>query len=383
LNKHDKKCSNCEHVGHTKENCWNKGRGKEGQGPHQKKKTESVNAAMPSPDVDYAFLTSTLTEVASALAIPQEQRGVIVDSGASSHFCPDREKFSTFTPIHPKPIRIADGRTLHATGRGNVMIQLPNGQECSKVTLIEALYVPDLAFTLISTSRIVNAGMSVIMVKGWCEIWLPKPKKLIAKIPEIDGLYRITGTEHAMAVTPGKPKTKMPLSHLHQCMGHMSFAATKSMIAKGMVKGLEITSSPDNEFCETCVKAKITRSPFPNELKTRATKYGERIHTDVWGPAKVQSLGKKRYYVLFTDDYSHKTKVTFVRKKSAAFKALIDHVTFIQNQHDDVKIKTIRSDRGGEYMSDDAKAFLTKRGIHHECTIHHSPEQNGVAERAN
>ncbi|KAF8833827.1 hypothetical protein BDN67DRAFT_868226, partial [Paxillus ammoniavirescens] len=59
----------------------------------------------------------------------------IVDSGASSHFCPNREKFTNFTAIQPKPIRIADGHTLHATGRGNILIQLPNGQECTNVTL--------------------------------------------------------------------------------------------------------------------------------------------------------------------------------------------------------------------------------------------------------
>ncbi|KAF8834173.1 hypothetical protein BDN67DRAFT_874740, partial [Paxillus ammoniavirescens] len=82
----------------------------------------------------------------------------------------------------------------------------------------------------------------------------------------------------------------MSLTHLHQCMGHMSFAATKAMVSKGLVEGVEITSYPNNEFCETCVKAKLTHQPFPDELKKRATKYSKCIHTDIWGPAKVQSI---------------------------------------------------------------------------------------------
>ncbi|KIK78137.1 hypothetical protein PAXRUDRAFT_73310, partial [Paxillus rubicundulus Ve08.2h10] len=61
----------------------------------------------------------------------------------------------------PKPICIANGHTLHATRQGNIMIQLLNGQECTNVTLTDVLYIPDLAFTLISTSHIVNVGMSV------------------------------------------------------------------------------------------------------------------------------------------------------------------------------------------------------------------------------
>ncbi|KAF8833348.1 hypothetical protein BDN67DRAFT_875458, partial [Paxillus ammoniavirescens] len=54
----------------------------------------------------------------------------------------------------------------------------------------------------------------------------------------------------------------MSLSHLHECMGYMLFSAMRTMISKGMVDGIEITLSPENDFCETCVKAKITRRHF-------------------------------------------------------------------------------------------------------------------------
>ncbi|KIJ09318.1 hypothetical protein PAXINDRAFT_38852, partial [Paxillus involutus ATCC 200175] len=114
------RCFNCECVGHMKDNCWQKGGGKEGQGLHQKKKAKSVNTAMLSPDTDYVFLMSTLTKVTNTLVVPPERCGAIINSGALSHFCPNREKFTNFTAIHPKPIRIADSHTLHATGRGNI-----------------------------------------------------------------------------------------------------------------------------------------------------------------------------------------------------------------------------------------------------------------------
>ena len=44
------------------------------------------------------------------------------------------------------------------------------------------------------------------------------------------------------------------------------------------------------------------------------------------------------------------------------------------------KIKTLRSDNGGEYTSKD---FFKKNGIRHERTVPKTPEQNGVAERMN
>ena len=47
------------------------------------------------------------------------------------------------------------------------------------------------------------------------------------------------------------------------------------------------------------------------------------------------------------------------------------------------KITALRSDRGEEYMSKEAKKFLKKKGIHHEETVAHCSPQNGVAERMN
>ena len=108
-----------------------------------------------------------------------------------------------------------------------------------------------------------------------------------------------------------------------------------------MVEGIEIASQPDNDFCETCVKAKITHVPFPAESNTHATKYGKRIHTDVWGPARVASLRGKLYYVSFTNDFSRETMVTFVKKKSLVFAALQDHIQYVLNQHDNTKVKYI------------------------------------------
>ncbi len=49
----------------------------------------------------------------------------------------------------------------------------------------------------------------------------------------------------------------------------------------------------------------------------------------------------------------------------------------------DRRIGTLRSDNGGEYLSEEFKQYLKTKEIHHELTVPHSPEQNGVAERMN
>ena len=47
------------------------------------------------------------------------------------------------------------------------------------------------------------------------------------------------------------------------------------------------------------------------------------------------------------------------------------------------KLKTLRSDNGGEYTSKKFEDYLKSEGIRHERTIPKTPQQNGVAERLN
>ena len=47
------------------------------------------------------------------------------------------------------------------------------------------------------------------------------------------------------------------------------------------------------------------------------------------------------------------------------------------------KLFTLRTNRGGEYMSQAFNAFLFERGISHQCIVPYTPKQNGVVERKN
>jgi len=48
-----------------------------------------------------------------------------------------------------------------------------------------------------------------------------------------------------------------------------------------------------------------------------------------------------------------------------------------------VKIKALRDDKGGEYISGAFSAFCDEHGILRQHTTRNRPQQNGVAERAN
>jgi hypothetical protein len=47
------------------------------------------------------------------------------------------------------------------------------------------------------------------------------------------------------------------------------------------------------------------------------------------------------------------------------------------------KIGILRSDNGGEYLSQEFEDYLKSKGIHHELAVPNSPQKNGVAEQIN
>jgi transposase InsO family protein len=119
------------------------------------------------------------------------------------------------------------------------------------------------------------------------------------------------------------------------------------------------------------------------ETKNRACTYGERVHTDLWGPAQTASTMGCSYYISFTDDYSRETKVQFLKHKSEALTTFKQYEANITRQHPGVKLCKVHSDRGGEYLSAEFDQYLKNQGIERELTVHHSPQQNRVAEQLN
>ena len=63
-------------------------------------------------------------------------------------------------------------------------------------------------------------------------------------------------------------------------------------------------------------------------------------------------------------------------EKFKEFKALVEKEV-------EAQIKVFRSDNGGEYTSNQFQAYLKGQGIVHQTSAPHTPQQNGVAERAN
>jgi hypothetical protein len=84
-----------------------------------------------------------------------------------------------------------------------------------------------------------------------------------------------------------------------------------------MVEGM-FKCSMDFYFYENCVDGKQSRVRFPSGA-TRAGGILHQVHSDVFGPLSVPSLGKYVYYVSFIDKFSRDTWIYFLMTKSKVF----------------------------------------------------------------
>ncbi|KAL4368367.1 hypothetical protein GQ457_05G028310 [Hibiscus cannabinus] len=70
------------------------------------------------------------------------------------------------------------------------------------------------------------------------------------------------------------------------------------------------------------------------------------------------------------------------KQKSEAFGAFKNFKALVEKESG-FEIKSLRSDRGGEFTSNEFNDFCKANGIRHPLTVPRAPQQNGVAERKN
>jgi transposase InsO family protein len=122
------------------------------------------------------------------------------------------------------------------------------------------------------------------------------------------------------------------------------------------------------------------RDPFPQSTPTTTIPL-KIIVTDLHGPLPPTDEGY-RYWVTFTDIHTCYTVTYTLARKSDAFEAFQDYKALVENQTGH-KIKTLRDDKGGEYIGHKWETFMKEHSIRHEHTTTNTPQQNGIAERKN
>ena len=178
------RCYECQRYGHIQRNCperirysaeprsfeyqrpirkWNKG---------VKNEVHQIRDKWESGSDSERNAIGLVTSHALSTLECSEADSWIVDSGATCHICNDRQSFTDFHTLEkPQDVTLGDGHALSAIGTGNVNLELVLGNGKTRgCKLHNVLYVPKLAFNLLSVSKATEAGKRVLFHPTDCQI---------------------------------------------------------------------------------------------------------------------------------------------------------------------------------------------------------------------
>lgn len=161
----------------------------------------------------------------------------------------------------------------------------------------------------------------------------------------------------------------------------LTFTLKPCLKVRNMVSRMPEVRVNHDEVCQGCASGKKVKEPFPSS-RSKTNGILQLINFDLCEPMPVTSLGGYLYYIIFVRDFSAKTWTFFLKHKDQAFHMSKDFKALVENQTRK-KIKVFKSDKGGEFTSNEFTDFCKKAGINKDMTIPYNPEQNGVVERKN
>src|SRR5215213_1842952 len=228
----------------------------------------------------------------------------VFDTGSVAHICNSKQELKNKRRLLKDEVtmRVGNGSKVDVIAVGTLPLHLPSGLVLS---LNNCYFVPALSMNIISGSCLMQDGYSFKSENNGCSTYM-----------------------------------------WHCRLGHIEVKRMKKLHTDGLLESLDFESL---DRCEACLMGKMTKTPFSGIME-RATDLLEIIHTDVCGPMSVASRGGYRYVLTFTDDLSRYGYIYFMKHKSETFEKFKEFQSEVENKRNK-KIKFLRSDRGGEYVS--------------------------------
>ncbi|KAK8947207.1 hypothetical protein KSP39_PZI006814 [Platanthera zijinensis] len=358
------RCKRCKRNNHLQRDCWYK----------DSKPQEEANFTQQHESLFYSSLQ------------PEAPNHEIwfLDSGCSNHMSNNKHSFVHLSDRDRSEVIMGDGHIKTIEGRGTVAVTLRNGVVNH---IHDVQYVPGLSQNLLSVGQLLHKGYKLIFEGNECIIWDTQKEQLITVVKmsknRIFPISMPLGSQNS-SFEASSSIANTATSHVdsmlwHFRCGHLNFGDLVKL--KTLVHGVTGPISHDG-VCVVCAENKIHRTPFPQQATWRATRPLELVHADIWGPATTPTWSQNRFYLLLIDDFSRMCWIYFLPHKSDAFQTFCHFKALVENEIDH-KIKCLRTDRGGEFLSTEFNQFCESRGIKRHLTVPYCPQQNGVVERKN
>ncbi|KAJ9565193.1 hypothetical protein OSB04_001159 [Centaurea solstitialis] len=369
-------CWKCGKPGHFKRDCRSGkcgGKVKNEAGPSGSKDPGKQSGMFVVP-ADHSVENYYVSMISESFYVQDDDISWWVDSGATCHVCKNLQWFKNFKPIEDGSLlKMGNVATEPIKGLGSVNLVFTSGN-C--LLLCNVLYVPGLRKNLLSGIVLNNCGYKQVMES---DKYILSKHGTFVGFGYLSGMFKlnldVSFVNNSVCMASTSSSNNCGKSELwHARLGHVHYKRMKDMSKMSLIPAFDL----NGEKCKTCMLTKITRQPFAKNID-RDTKVLELIHSDLCDFHSTPSLGNKKYVVTFIDDATRYCYVYLCHTKDEALEKFKIYKEEVELYHG-VKIKTLRTDRGGEYYD---PVYFQSTGIIHQTTAPYTPQQNGVSERKN
>nr|GFB64379.1 retrotransposon protein, putative, Ty1-copia subclass [Tanacetum cinerariifolium] len=307
----------------------------------------------------------------------------IYDTGCGIHVCNTLQGFKEERKLSygEQYLQVCNRAQAAVKAIGVYDLVLPSGLV---LKLNNCYYAPSIVRDVVSLSCLLDLGFNHTIASNRISVSLNG--LFYFSVVSVNGVFEIDminnvskNNNNPIFSINKKRKLDLDSSYLWHCkLAHIGKTRMQKLQRKGL---LESINDESFDKCESCISGKITKKTFNNNIE-RATDLLGLIHTDVCGPLRHVSRKGVSNFLTFTDDFSRYGYVYLLKHKHEIFENFKVFKSEVELQLGK-KIKALRSDRGGEYLSQEFKDYLSKNGIVQHLTSPYTPQQNGVSERRN
>ena len=286
-----------------------------------------------------------------------------------NHMTSSSDVVPSHTSTSLPTIYTANGSPMHVSHLGNVFtpaLFVSNVYQILKLTnnLLSIRQLTELGFSLtFSSIGVVVQDSQTGQIVGIA--------RKVGRLFELVFLHLPSSRLSASAVSE---QSTYSLALWHSHLGHASISRVKQLVSKGLL-GSDSNKSFD---CMHCQFGKQTTLPFNNSVSHALSPF-DLIHSDVWGPSPISTLGRFRYFVILLDDFSRYTWIYLFKNRSELYQIYRDFTKMIETRFSK-PIKVFRYDNAQEYKAHEFTSILHQFGIVPHSSCPGTSQQNSRAE---
>ncbi|KAL0396561.1 UNVERIFIED_CONTAM: hypothetical protein Scaly_0104500 [Sesamum calycinum] len=261
IQKNKCQCYCCGKTGHKAYQCY------------QRKDQQKTNKKQ-NPQLNLAETEEIIAVVVVEANLVENKVDWILDTGASKHFCANKELFHEFHEASDgECVFMGNSTTAGVMGKGKVLLKLTSGKI---LALLDVLYVPSLRRNLISGSLLNKVGLKIVLESD--KVIITRNGDFIGKGYLSNGLF-VLNTISTISNKNSLNSAYMveSINIWHGRLGHVNYASIKRLKHMNIINTLDASECAK---CSVCVEAKFVKKPF-KPITHKNTTLLELIHSDL------------------------------------------------------------------------------------------------------